>query len=133
LTRWSPEYDLVLARLHRAGQTDYQITSNMLDQGLPVAREDVTAARRRLHLPQNRPPQVGERQPPTPKEKPNPLGIAAIWLGRRLKERPQGYFLDGVHVGLKTIMRETNRLLKDNGCEQITTHPDWIVPSQDAQ
>jgi hypothetical protein len=127
LSRWRPEFDLILARFHKAGQTDYQITSNMLDLELPVAQSDVVSARRRMKLDSNRVAQHGERQQPTPNEKPNPIAIAQVWLGSRLQERPSGYWLDGIPVSLKTIMRETNRLLVASGCDQIASNPVWVV------
>ena len=62
-----------------------------------------------------------------PKDKPNPLVIAGLWLGHRLVEKPSGYWLDGLPVNLDTIMRETNRLLKKAGAEQIIGSDRWRV------
>ena len=62
----------------------------------------------------------------TPKQQQSPLTVAKLWLGGRLTERPEGYFLDGTPVNLDTIMRATNRLLQAQGVEMITKSPRWI-------
>jgi hypothetical protein len=62
---------------------------------------------------------------PAPKEKPNPLRLAGVWLGLRLRETPDGFRLDGVPVNLTAVMRETNRLLKAAGMEQIVCNEAW--------
>lgn len=51
----------------------------------------------------------------TPKYTESPLKIAATWLGKRFIERPAGFFLDGVPVNLKTVMRETVAVMNHCG------------------
>jgi hypothetical protein len=88
--------------------------------------------RTRLGLPCNVHPlkplnAVHEMDRPAPKDKPNPLKVAKIWLGGRLVEKPVGYFLDDLPVNLDTILRETNRLIKAQGAEQIGHSNRWLV------
>lgn len=78
-------------------------------------------------------PRVAQRLPSEksdycpPKGKANPLHTASVWLGRRLVERPSGYFLDRVPVSLDQVMRETNRVLAANGIEQVLHCDRWKV------
>lgn len=72
-------------------------------------------------------PHAADRHDFTPKGKPNPMAVAHFWLGHRLEERPLGYFLDGTPAGLDRIMRETNRLLKAKGREQVSHNEAWRV------
>jgi hypothetical protein len=56
----------------------------------------------------------------------NPIVVAQHTLGRRLQERPAGFFLDNVPVSLATLMKETNRVRVTQGHDQIG--PDlWRV------
>lgn len=63
----------------------------------------------------------------TPRTRPSPLHVAAVWLGPRLEERPSGYFLDRVPANLDAIMRATNAVLKANGAEQVLNSENWRV------
>ena len=77
-------------------------------------------------------PHAAERFDFTPRQRPNPLGVAQIWLGSRLTEKtmPDGstsHFLDGRPTYLDAIMRETNRVLQANGHEQIGRSERWLV------
>ncbi len=83
-----------------------------------------------VHRPINSPDRVKHRtEKPTytPPQKLNPIVVAAHWLSGRFEERPAGYYLDGQPAKLNRIMRETNRLLKENGQPQIGTNPTWLV------
>jgi hypothetical protein len=131
---WHHSYDSILIRFHAAGQNDFEITRNMLDLACPVAQTDVTAARRRLGLtrhPKRRdlpvasvPAQNDNR--PAQREKPNPLRLAGIWLGGRLRETPDGFRLDGVPASLQAVMRATNAAMKAANFDQVG--PDhWRV------
>ena len=85
----------------------------------------------RLGLPSNclRPPvpYPVQESPPPPKARPNPIHTARQWLGPRVVERPSGYFLDGVPVNLTAMMREANRMMKEQGAEQLAGNPAWVV------
>ena len=63
-----------------------------------------------------------------PGERSNPVAAAKLWLGKRLVEKPSGYWLDGVPANLTTIMRAFNRLRLASGVEQLETNPLWRVP-----
>lgn len=52
-------------------------------------------------------------------DKPNPLEMAKVFLGKRLTEQSGCYRLDGQPASLDRIMREYNRLLKQGGYEQV--------------
>ena len=67
------------------------------------------------------------RQEASPKPKVNPLALAHHWLKRRLVEKESGFWLDGRPVSLDQVMRETNRVLKANGVEQVGTKGAWLV------
>ena len=65
--------------------------------------------------------------PPT---KMSPLALARHRLGARLGEDENGFRLDGRRVNLACVMRETNRLLHEQGVPQLTTNPAWVyVPA----
>ena len=70
-------------------------------------------------------PQV--RQETSPKPKGNPVALAHHWLKRRLVEKESGFWLDGNPVSLDTVMKETNRVLKTNGIDQVGTKGAWLV------
>ena len=126
-SRWKPEmHDPLLLDMHRHGLSDEEITGRMLDDGYPVAIEDVRAARLRLGLKANKRPQYREPKILTI-ERPNPLTDAKIWLGKRLEEKKSGYFLDGVPSNLTRIMRAYNRMRKAAGAEQIVSNANWRV------
>lgn len=61
------------------------------------------------------------------KKQHNPLELAALMLGNRLREKPAGYFLDGLPASLTQIMRATNSVLIQRGLEQITVNPQWVI------
>jgi hypothetical protein len=67
-----------------------------------------------------------EKNPPAPKIKPNPLEAAKGWLGKRLIEKPSGYYLDGIPANLTTIMKAYNSMLVERGAEQIG-HEGWRI------
>lgn len=68
-----------------------------------------------------------ERCDYVPRERPNPLNVAARWLGPRLDLRDTGsHRLDGVPASLDSIMQETNRLLIASGAEPIATSERWL-------
>lgn len=68
-----------------------------------------------------------ERHTYQPKPKPNPVAVAQSRLGTRLVEKESGFWLDGRPAKLEQVMRETNRLLKAQGIEQIVTSERWRV------
>lgn len=116
---WNREiHDEELKRLHAKKFSEFAISEIM-----EFSPDTVRANLRRLGLGKYKVKpvrEVAQEIPPSPpKEKPNPLALARIWLGRRLVEKPSGYWLDGLPVGLAKIMVETNRLLKASGCEMI--------------
>jgi hypothetical protein len=110
--------------------TKWRRTDGEIADAMGFDRQTIFTHRKRLGLPTNhRPmpayaPQEASRPP---KERQNPMKVAQIWLGKRLVEKPSGYFLDGVPVNLTSIMQATNRVLKAAGAEQISTHPLWVV------
>ena len=58
-------------------------------------------------VPRKRDPLPRDSHDYAPKQHQSPLTVAKLWLGGRLTERPEGYFLDGTPVNLDTIMRPT--------------------------
>lgn len=71
-----------------------------------------------------------EFQPPEVKQtegKKNPLTVARAYLGKRLVEKPSGYFLNGVPVNLTQIMRACNQRLVERGEDQVTHSEAWRV------
>jgi hypothetical protein len=134
MTRLEP-LDILLTRLHAAGQTDYEITSNLIMQGYPITQGDIAAARKRLRLPKNtrtasnpvgRPPHpANDDRGPKPKEKADPRKVAAQTLGKRLSERADYFVLDGVPTRFTDVMREANRVLAAAGTDMILHNPAW--------
>ena len=134
--------DALIRRLHAAGQTDYEITSNLIMQGYPASQSDVAAIRKRLGLSKNQrnipKPRWTPKNPsgrpqfaanddkaPKPKEKADPRKVAFFALGTRLTERPDCFVLDGVPTRFTDVMRETNRVLQAAGAEMILHSPSW--------
>ena len=110
-------HDAVLKLLHSQQFSDYVIADWM-----SLSTGSVRHHLRRLGLQSNkmqREPSRHEQAAPPPQERPNPLAVAHTWLGRRLVEKPSGYWMDGRPVSLDTIMKTTNRILKLNRREQI--------------
>jgi hypothetical protein len=125
--RFIPEtHDAVLTELNEKWRrTDQEIADAM-----GFSRDTITGHRNRLGLPRYiRPKAPGNREADSraPKEKPNPLKVASVWLGKRLVEKPSGYWLDGVPVNLDAIMQATNQILKAEGVEQVTYCERWRV------
>ena len=56
----------------------------------------------------------------------SPLAVAAAQLRGRLEERGDAFRLDGRPVNLADVMRETNRLLAEQGLEQVAANPAWV-------
>lgn len=125
--RYLPEtFDPIVLDLH----CQWQLTPFDIAQRLGFSIDTVKTQMRRLGLtPHRRVTQPGKpmKDPLPPKGKPNPLAIARLWLGTRLVEKPSGYWLDSVPVGLTGIMQATNRLMKKEGAEQIAYSADWLV------
>jgi hypothetical protein len=120
-------HDPILTEMNNQWRrTDQEIADEM-----GFDRDTITTQRVRLGLPRySRPrPTYGkaERDPPPPKDAPNPLRVAGLWLGTRLVEKPSGYWLDGVPANLDGIIRAANRLLKEAGVEQLSQNPRWRV------
>ena len=130
MTRYyTPEtHDPILTELNQKWRrTDREIADEM-----GFDKSTIRTNRIRLKLPINwRPrmvvPQYQEPAPRPQKEKPNPLLVAAAYLGTRLVEKPSGYFVDNVPANLDTIMRETNLVRVNLGMEQITHKESWRV------
>lgn len=130
---WHPDYDPFLKQLHAAGQSDYEISRNMMDKGFPICRNDVGEARRRLRLRPNvkfakggnRYPVANDNCVPPPKERANPLLEAHKWLGRRLTEKSGLYWLDRIPTSLNDIMKETNRIRMIAGADLILYNEAW--------
>ncbi len=68
-----------------------------------------------------------QAEPPPPKVRQNPLAFAGMWLGRRLVEKPSGYFLDDVPANLEAIMKAANAAAKKAGAEQLGHSERWLV------
>lgn len=75
----------------------------------------------------------GTNSNPTPREysapykdRPNPLALAALHLGSRLRETPEQYFLDGIPANMPKIMKATNAVLRSKGEPMLTTNPLWL-------
>jgi hypothetical protein len=68
-----------------------------------------------------------ERPTFTPVIKPSPLAVAQATLGSRFGERPETLLLDGQPAKLTAIMKETNRVLKDQGLPQVDANSAWVV------
>ena len=60
-----------------------------------------------------------ERAIPIPKEKPNPLDVAARVPGGRLVVKESGFWLDNQPASMDTVMRAGNAALKRHGLEQV--------------
>jgi hypothetical protein len=123
----SPIHDPILTELNQKWRrTDLEIADEM-----GFDRETISANRVRLKLPMNaRPRPAGypaQKSTPAPKSKPNPLDVAKLWLGKRLVEKPAGYFLDSVPVNLTCIMKAANRVIKAEGGEQVSYSEEWLV------
>jgi hypothetical protein len=67
-----------------------------------------------------------ERTEPMPKGKPNPLAFAQFWLGPRLEERGDSFYLDGRPVKLDQVMQAANRAARSSGQEMVTPNPNWM-------
>jgi len=70
---------------------------------------------------------TAEIQPATPPQKPNPLFVAFMWLGNRLKDHGDHYRLDNVPRNLDYIIQEANRAIKSCGGKQIEGKDCWLV------
>ncbi len=129
MNRWHQDtHDPILLHLVSQGLTDREITGRMLDDGHAVCANDVSTARRRLGMKANLPAGMTSPQDSAPPDaKPNPLSMAKVWLGKRLVEKPGGYWLDGVPVGLHDIMRAFNRMRVAMGVEQVVANETWRV------
>jgi len=120
-------HDPVLTELNQdLRRTDQEIADEMGFDKVTIGKY-----RNRLGLPLNSRPKPTNYLPKenlsAAKPKPNPLQVAKQWLGKRLVERPSGYWLDSVPVNLTCIMRATNTVIKAHGAEQLDAHPDWLV------
>ena len=60
-----------------------------------------------------------DRAIPLPKEKPNPLDVAARILGARLVVKESGFWLDNQPASMDMVMRAGNAALKRHGLDQV--------------
>lgn len=121
-------HDPILSELNQKWRrTDQEIADEM-----GFDKRTITEHRVRLKLPMNSRPKPASYTPahesvPLPKVKPNPLAVAKLWLGKRLVEKPSGYWLDDRPVNLTTLMRAANELMKEQGADQLAHNPGWLV------
>jgi hypothetical protein len=127
--RYTPKiHDQILTEMNQKWRrTDQEIADEM-----GFDRATITTNRNRLGLPRNSRPKLpqfreSKRELLPPKEKPNPLKIASMWLDKRLVEKPSGYWLDDVPVNLDAIMQAANLLMKRAGAEQCCYSEKWRV------
>ena len=59
--------------------------------------------------PEPKPQAPREPEPRPAAAKVNPVEFAFRWLGRRLEEKPSGYWLDCLPVGLDKMVQAANR------------------------
>lgn len=100
-------------------RTDREVAEEM---GFDIST--IKVQRARLGLPVNLRPRtnVGWKQEaaaPLPKEKPNPLEVAARVLGARLVVKESGFWLDNQPASMDTVMRAGNAALKRHGLDQV--------------
>jgi hypothetical protein len=129
MIRWSERYDPVFLALYRRGLTDPEITGFMLDQGFPVDRRDVSAARRRMGLTPNVHPKANPPAEPdlvSPSRRGDPMHIARVTLRSRMEESANGFRLDGVPVKLMTIMKEAYRVRVRDGWPPSNWPAHWM-------
>lgn len=113
--------------LHDPILTDLVVRLKRTDQeasdAMGFCRDTITSNRTRLGLPRNLrcPLKKAPAEKPgfTPVNRPNPVALAIQTLGRRLQERPSGYFLDGRPVNTVTLVKEANRVRLNTGLRQI--------------
>jgi hypothetical protein len=119
--RYIPEtHDTILTEMN----TKWRRTDQEIGEEMGFDKQTIHHHRIRLGLPTNiRPRPV---QHPTekdaigaPPDKPNPVKVAERWLGKRLVEKPSGFWLDGRPASLDNVMRATNTVLKGQDIEQV--------------
>jgi len=118
-------HDPELIRLNAEGHDDLTISIRMAFNAERITRE-----RNRLGLPRHhRQVQafVKQKEPPPPRDKPNPVALAMAWLGPRVVEKHGCYFLDGCPARIDQIIREANLLLKQADQPQIRGSDRWSV------
>ncbi len=118
--RYNPAiHDLTLTELNQK----WRRTDQEIGDAMGFDKSTIHDHRVRLGLPTNHRPRSPvppkEESRPAPREKANPLAIAKTWLGKRLVEKPSGYWLDGCPANLIAIMKAANSLMKASGAEQL--------------
>jgi hypothetical protein len=127
MRHWVPElHDRDLAYYNALKMDPYAIANRMPFSVTTIIDNLARLGLKRNPRPVGRPKAREERV--SFKNKPNPLAIAMMWLGKRLVERNGEFRLDNRPTNLTLIMRETNRLLKAAGAEQLAMNPAWVVP-----
>ena len=113
--------------------TKWRRTDQEIADEMGFSKDTITPNRVRLGLPMYSRPKMPlaprQHEPAPPKEKPNPLTVAAYWLGKRLIEKRGTYWLDNAPAGLDAIMRATNEVIKakGNGEIQVGYNSRWLV------
>ena len=121
-------HDPILTEMNQKWRrTDQEIADEMGFDKLTIQKYRIL-----LGLPLNTRPRPiqhrdTDRSAAIPKGRQNPLLVAERQLGKRLVEKPSGYWLDGVPVSLDGIMKATNMILKAGGMPQCLHNDRWKV------
>ena len=127
--RWIPEaHDSILKELHSLALTDPMIRDRMADMGHHFSVPTISVHRGRLKLKGNS--RNGWEIHAPVRDKPNPLHLAQMVLGKRLVEKPSGYWMDGRPVSLTTIMQAANAVRQKMGLQPIPGPSHWAAPPE---
>lgn len=126
--RYLPDlHDPILIEMNRKWRrTDQEIAWEM-----GFSPRTIWTQRQRLGLPivvRPLPPRfTPEKESPLPPDKINPVLASMQLLGRRLVEKPSGFWLDGRPASTADVVKAANRIRKAEGRPELGP-PHWRAP-----